>query len=370
MAQAPLPQLHACARTAFNLSPQDQTYIFDMVAAPGAGTLAVSASNHVVKVYDRNTLQLKSLFQAHAGPITSLNFSPVDANMLLTFSRDGSVKMWDLRTSQAAQEYRPSHHLELHSGDINSTGQAICAGSELSGQDAHLVLWDVRAPQPVFAFEEAHSDDITQVRFSRVHATRLASGSTDGLVNVIDTTTLAPGMSAEQIEDCIQQTHNSSSSISKLCFFGPADEYVAATTHTDDLFLGHALARPGDDSDQIALFRDLRRDAEKAGVPVEYAVDIVYEPASTRLFLVCGTHDGNLSVYHVNQHALTPATLLPGGHTETVRAVHWDPATGTMVSGGEDSMLVLWGPNPPAAPLPRSSGKMHTASKARAFSPY
>jgi hypothetical protein len=67
-----LAQFHVKSSTVFNLAGDDSTYIFDMVAPVQDPTLlAVSASNHVVKVYDRETLILVNAHvQANAPEIS------------------------------------------------------------------------------------------------------------------------------------------------------------------------------------------------------------------------------------------------------------------------------------------------------------
>lgn len=42
----------------FAVGPEDSTYIFDMVGNHDASTLAVSASNHAIKLYDASSLSL------------------------------------------------------------------------------------------------------------------------------------------------------------------------------------------------------------------------------------------------------------------------------------------------------------------------
>jgi hypothetical protein len=62
------------------------------------------------------------------------------------------------------------------------------------------------------------------------------------------------------------------------------------------------------------------------------------------LFLIGGTHDGNVDVLHVNAAEMSLAASLHGGHTATVRTAHWDMLESeTIVTGSEDSSICLWG---------------------------
>lgn len=52
--------LHLNKQRVFAVGPEDSTYIFDMVGNSDESTLAVSASNHAIKLYDTATLALTS----------------------------------------------------------------------------------------------------------------------------------------------------------------------------------------------------------------------------------------------------------------------------------------------------------------------
>jgi len=70
--------------------------------------------------------------------------------------------------------------------DVSQNDQIICAGTELVGEDSYLLFWDIRSSKLLGAYWESHSDDVTAVRFHPSQSNSLASGSTDGLVNVFN----------------------------------------------------------------------------------------------------------------------------------------------------------------------------------------
>jgi len=143
-------------------------------------------------------------------------------------------------------------------------------------------------------------------------------------------------------------TLNSESSIARLGFFGPASEYVYGLTHTETMLLWHSHPHVNGADELIGHFPMLRESVAAMGVRVDYFVDCVYHPLSQRLFVLGGTSSGNLEVLHVNKEVVTPALSLHGGHHESIRGLHWDTTGGSIVSGGEDSLLSLWTPAPPA----------------------
>lgn len=55
-----LRALHLNKQRVFAVGPEDSTYIFDMAGNSDESTLAVSASNHAIKLYDTATLTLTS----------------------------------------------------------------------------------------------------------------------------------------------------------------------------------------------------------------------------------------------------------------------------------------------------------------------
>lgn len=52
--------LHLNMQRMFAIGPEDSTYIFDMTGNVDESTLAVSASNHAIKLYDMQTLTFTS----------------------------------------------------------------------------------------------------------------------------------------------------------------------------------------------------------------------------------------------------------------------------------------------------------------------
>ena len=71
-----------------------------------------------------------------------------------------------------------------------------------------------------------HSDDVTSVQFSGDNSDLLASGGTDGQVNVLD-------ISQSDEEEALTQSHNTQDSVAGIEWAG--EQRIVITTHTEGL---------------------------------------------------------------------------------------------------------------------------------------
>ena len=120
-------------------------------------------------------------------------------------------------------------------------------------------------------FDSTITDDCHwQVQYHPAQPNLLLSGSTDGLVNIYDTT-----ISDE--EDALYQVINHGSSIHHAGFLSDLDIY--ALSHDETLSI-HQLANPGEDTEEPSptVFGDLR---EKLGCG--YAVDVLRSSQGARI---------------------------------------------------------------------------------------
>lgn len=108
----------------------------------------------------------------------------------------------------------------------------LCAGTELVGKDAFLLFFDVRKQSTLGGYWESHSEDICHVRFHPTQPDRLASGSTDGLINVYD---IAKTDEDEALEYCM----NTESSVCKMNWHKDAvdKDLLSCITHMNDVHI-------------------------------------------------------------------------------------------------------------------------------------
>lgn len=95
--------------------------------------------------------------------------------------------------------------------------------------DAYILFWDIRNVKLLGAYWEAHTDDVTQLKFDDEDVDRLISGSTDGLINIYD-------LKETTEDDALQDSLNTESSVELIewCSVGGV-KGVFCSTHTFDV---------------------------------------------------------------------------------------------------------------------------------------
>lgn len=121
--------------------------------------------------------------------------------------------------------------------------------------------------EPLLEYTESHNDDVTDLSLHPANPSVLLSGSTDGLVNLYDT-------SFSDGDDALIQVFNHGSSIAHADFL--SDHEVFALSH-DEIFSVYETGELDQDEGRqsVQAFGDLRPQLE-----CEYIVDLVSSEAS------------------------------------------------------------------------------------------
>lgn len=322
--------------------PEEPTYLLDVALQP-AGLLAVSCSNFAIRLHNKETLSLLGEYGGHSGPLSGLVFSHNSPHFLYSGSADGTVRSWDIRRpgTEAVQVFKsdPSH--SYCSLDLSCSDTLLCAGTEqVNNEDSFLVFWDVRKPGGgvLGVYSESHSDDVTQVCFHPRDKNRLATGSTDGLVNVFD-------LSQGAEEEALLATCNSDSSAGCVCWCGADYTRLLCLSHDEGLHLWDLCRLDTDEPLTIFSSSDARSLTPLAdGGGVDYLVGGRWLEEAQKLLVMGGSNSGELHMMECNDGGLRLLHSLEGGHASTVRCFLWDAAEEALVTGGEDSQLLLWKP--------------------------
>jgi WD40 repeat protein len=303
-----------------------------------------------------------------------------EASLLYTCSTDQTVRVWDLRVAGGAvtslrDTTDHSKHRGPPGGDpgrplscvaASTDGHTVAAGTEQVGLDTFLLFWDLRQPGRLQGgYWESHGDDVTAVKFHPTAASTLASGSTDGQVNVFD-------ISQPDEDSALVTSHNTEDSVAGLCWYrrkGDGDQ-LAVVTHTEGLQLWATAAEgPHTVLPRAALCHAVRRSAPQH----TYLAGAHGLEGGDGLLVVAGSScpaGPCLRLALVKNRKAKPwaeldatigqvpgparcSLLLPGGH---------------LVTGGEDGVVRLWteGAAVPTAEGKADKGKIVTGkSKAR-----
>ncbi|GJP53735.1 hypothetical protein CLOM_g13825 [Closterium sp. NIES-68] len=169
-------------------SSADPDYVLQTAVSPISPLLAVSTSAPAIKSFDvASGASLGDVAPRHPGTVTDLGFAEAafggagpGREVLLSSSSESAVYAWDARArSQAGvfPAYGGAGELWSCSGGGGSTGHLLAAGG-----NSQILLWDMRSCRLLGRLEDAHTEDVTQVRFHPLHRTALISASLDGLI--------------------------------------------------------------------------------------------------------------------------------------------------------------------------------------------
>ncbi|XP_052233850.1 WD repeat-containing protein 89-like [Dreissena polymorpha] len=335
-----IQKLSLTEKCAVSVKAVESDYILDITAhrcreAKGNNLLAATSSNFSIQLMSRSNLASVGTLTGHTDVITGVCWARTEPHLLFSSSSDKTIRCWDCRTkpSKEVQQFTGSDETNnlFTCLDVNVTDQVLCAGLERdTDENAFILFWDRRNKELMGAYSESHQDDITQVRFHGTQNDKLVSGSTDGLVCLFDLT-------ADCEDDALLYTFNTCSTVCRIGWTGPGQDHVYATTHLDGLYVWDSEM-----GDPVLQWADLK--AQLKGTPsIDYIVDC-FTTSNDQMFAVAGTHSGDMHVFQLPGGSSEPnlQCSLSGGHSTTVRCIHWDDQTSTLVTGGEDSMLCLW----------------------------
>ncbi|XP_041454019.1 WD repeat-containing protein 89-like isoform X1 [Lytechinus variegatus] len=343
----PITNLNLSGST--TIAPDNQSvYITEIDAQKrfarcGEPLIATVCSDHTIKLVGKDSMSSRGQLTGHSGPVSGVSFAHRNPFTVFSSSRDGTVRCWDTRMkrNKAPQVFTGYEGNSFTSFDINSTDDILSAGTEAVDNDAYLMFWDRRSTNLLGTYKESHSDDITQnnpfvikqVKFHPTKSSSLATGSTDGLVCVFDT-------SQTNEEDALVTTLNAESSVSHIDWCGTNSEYLYCLTHTETIRIFDAV-----ESSEITKFDSVRESLMEDLCKVDYLVDCFYHSGLKSLVVLGGTVSGDLHLLTVGRDRLHFVHSLKGTHKGVVRCLHWDDQTQTLITGGEDSVVSSWQPD-------------------------
>ncbi|THC95627.1 hypothetical protein EYZ11_004889 [Aspergillus tanneri] len=345
--------MHTLKTTASSsLALAEGSYIYS-IAASSPGSFAAISSDDSLRMFDAAGLNHVSVVAAntHEG-VTSLKSYDVGQQLLATGGRDGKVKLWDLRKGKNAAVVVAMETLNqapVLSIACRTATNSLVAGTELVSSQAVVSIWDVRSPgQCQLQYVESHNDDVTELQFHPTQTNLLLSGSTDGLVNIYNTT-------ITDEDDALVQVINHGS-VHHAGFL--TERTIYALSH-DEVFSIHPATDPDEQTQEPdpVQFGDLRQP-----LGCEYIAQLCI--GSQGPYVAAGsTSDRRLDLvplvsnpsWHFDQENLW---RLPGGHgEEIVRSVYLDEQSQSVFTCGEDGFVRAWKPDDDKMEMEESSTK-------------
>lgn len=292
--------------------------------------LLTSLSNGEVHHMDWVTGKSLRVDQAGNSSINKLKILDSDCNDGFSYAvaSNDSVNVFDVRSRDKLVSLKNDKNSPFLS--LDSRHGMLACGTELSGVDAELFIYDIRKwDTPVRSFVDSHHDDVTDISFHPTDSKLLLSGSTDGYTNIYD-------LSEQEEEDALHQVINYAS-IHSCGWLAPKRIYTLSHMET---FAIHEL---NDKSDELREPQPLDLGDIREQWGCNYVVDLY-----PGYVAVGGSQEGStflkVMAFEHEQVQAGRSLVIPSAHgEEVVRDVLIPPQRSDMLySCGEDGTVRTW----------------------------
>jgi len=334
-------------------------YVFECDINSDGGTIGLSLSNNNINLYSAETYKQCQVLAAHSQQISHIRFSALQPNTLFSSSSDGTLKIWDTRSSSEAAVIQISQ--EIFDFDVGYDETLVAVGLEESIQ-----FHDIRSNKKLGQYSDSHSDSVTQVHFNPLKPHILATSSEDGLVCVYDT-------SASAEDEALVSVMNADCSVRQIGFFGNEYAGLYCLTGTETMNLWH-----WEGAQRIVSFENIKESCQNFGADINYLIGCSYFLDQDELILFAGSWNGSGCGIRVTPTTMEPATQFIEGHESVIRC--YCLRNNKLWTGGEDSRLCCWDMLNENPSMIRSSkldekksycaGKKKSTVEMRQFKPY
>ena len=292
-----------------------------------------------ISIYDLNKLKSDWCVSAKEN-LTGLQIH--EENKVIC-SGEKSVKVWDTRQDKVVVEMKDTSDnggktRNYNCVAVNPAGLVV-SGTEQIKYESFLVFWDLRqAGKLQGGYWETHCDDITSVSFRPGEENILATGCTDGLVNILD-------LSEKDEDEALVTSLNTGDSVSRCVWYsntrGDTDN-LAILTHTEAVQLWHTPdCGPHTSLDRDLVCHGIRRTVSE----YTYIAGLHQRPGTEEagLTLVAGSRCPDKTCVRLGQirnKKVKPCSLLEGVTSLVTSSVF--PGAGLLVTGAETGDITVW----------------------------
>ncbi|KAJ7162612.1 WD40-repeat-containing domain protein [Mycena crocata] len=340
----PSPDFSAISAPVKSVSLSSQAYVLSLAALPTYYAASASAPSNTIDLFDKTTLLGVQTLAGHEIGTTSLHSVETVANVsrpsLISSGMDGSIKVWDERTnSHSIKMTNLGQAKALLCCDVSPDGLTVAGGTQLQGEDAHIIYWDPRQPAaPLRTHSSTHSDDVTILRFAPDSPNVLMSASTDGLIS----TSTADEDDEDESVVHVGAWNTSVSqagwihSASKAKIWASSD-METFSTWSDELDLLQSQDIRGPSLHNHAQYEWL----------TDYLISCHSSPTFSNLKVFAGSNQGDFALL-TNPNLDVPdapwslRNAWTNGHAGIVRSLLLDEQNQLLVTGGEDGKINVW----------------------------
>ena len=151
----------------------------------------------------------------------------------LVVAGEKEVKVYDPRKDCGAPVMTLRDSRAKHYNCLTARADLVVAGTEQIKDESFLVFWDLRQSGKLMGgYWETFNDDITSLSFRPGPGETLATGCTDGLVNILD-------LSEGDEDEALLTSHNTQDSVASVVWYSTSKtgDNLAIQTHTESVQL-------------------------------------------------------------------------------------------------------------------------------------
>jgi WD40 repeat protein/serine/threonine protein kinase len=293
---------------------RDTADVNSVAFRPDGDQIAAACGDGTVKVWDLKTSKVVQTLRGHKSYVFSVAFRPPDGRYLASASADRTVRVWDLTTG--AKVFECGGHLGEFNGmayavAFSPDGRHLFAGSE----DGRAILWDAADGREVRRLPEKHENTAVSVAFSR-DGRLLASGSWAGVLRIWEARTgrLLHAIAAHDHRISAVTFHPDGRSLATASFDRTVKLWDAASGQPLRTLHGH----------------------------VGLILGLAFSPDGRRLFS-SGGEDKSVKIWD----PLTGREILTlRGHTSSCQCVTFSPDGRRLASASVDRTIRIWDATP------------------------